>query len=71
MKEENFDGLSGLAGIFIKYYTRGVEKYNAYIFPHLYIESLKNRCQPRQPVKRRPGNVTVSEPVPVREDTAM
>ena len=28
-----------------------MEKYNAYIFPHLYIGSLKNRCQPRQPVK--------------------
>ena len=42
-------GLSGLAGIFITSIYTGVEKYKSCIFPHPYIGSLENRCQPVNP----------------------
>ena len=36
-------------------YIRGVWNKCVILVPHLYIGSLQNRCQPRQPVKRWPG----------------
>ena len=42
-------GVDGLAGIFITSIYTGVEKYKSCIFPHPYIGSLENRCQPVNP----------------------
>ena len=46
---DRFVGVDGLSGIFITSIYTGVEKYNFYIFPHPYIGSLENRCQPVNP----------------------
>ena len=55
-RKGKYDGLSGLAGIFIKCIYAGCGKIQRlYFSTPVYIESLQNRCQPRQPVKRWPG----------------